>query len=427
MKIQTPANENYAATVVSIKTITSLETCDNVVGTPIFGFQAIVGKDTEPGDLGIIFPAETQLSDEFCYENNLYRHGDKNKNEGAKGYIEDNRRVRAVKFRGHRSDCLFMPLTSLSYIKGLDIDDLKEGDTFDTLLDHEICRKYVVKLPRAQTQLEKNKLKFKRVDTKFMPEHYDSDNYWRNQHVIPEGKEIIVTQKLHGTSIRVGNTIVRRKISAFERFLKRIGIKVLETEFDYVFGSRKVIKDVNNPHQNHFYGVDIYSEEGKKLEGVIPEGFILFGELVGWTSEGSPIQKHYTYRVPEKTCDLYIYRVAHVNPQGMVTDLAWDQVKEFCRDRGLKHVPELWRGKHKDFKVDKFIDKRYAYEKGAWVPGNAILLDDDSPVDEGVCVRADGLAPYILKAKSPRFFEHETKMLDQKARDLEAEGSQDVE
>jgi hypothetical protein len=42
MKI-TVENENYAAAIVSIKAINSLENCDNVVVTHIFGFQAIVG------------------------------------------------------------------------------------------------------------------------------------------------------------------------------------------------------------------------------------------------------------------------------------------------------------------------------------------------------------------------------------------------
>jgi hypothetical protein len=93
MKIQKPENENYAATVVALQSIIELEGCDNVVGTPIFGFQAIVGKDSKPGDLGIVFPAESQLSVEYCKENNLFRHADLNKDESQKGYIEDNRRV----------------------------------------------------------------------------------------------------------------------------------------------------------------------------------------------------------------------------------------------------------------------------------------------------------------------------------------------
>ena len=68
MKIQTPENANYAAVVVTLKEVHPFENSDNIQGTTIFGSQAIVSKDTKPGDVGIYFPAETQLSQEFCYE-----------------------------------------------------------------------------------------------------------------------------------------------------------------------------------------------------------------------------------------------------------------------------------------------------------------------------------------------------------------------
>jgi hypothetical protein len=93
---------------------------------------------------------------------------------------------------------------------------------------------------------------------------------------------------------------------------------------------------------------------------------------------------------------------------------------EFCRDRNLRTVPVLWRGKYADFKVEDFLDRRF-HEEG--YPG-AVPLDKESPVDEGVCIRLDGLAPYILKAKGEKFYEHESKMLDEEALDTEAEGSE---
>lgn len=435
MKLQTPENESYAATVVRLKTFVPLEenakegklACDNVVGTVVYGFQAIVSKDGyNEGDLGLFFPAGTQLSEEYARLNNLHRHGNLNDNKGAKGYLEDNRRIKAMKFRGHRTDCLFMPLTSLSYIKGLDVTDLKEGDTFDRLGDHEICNKYIVKRPKREVRLEKNKDRFVRIDKKFLPEHYDSDQWYKHHESVPDEATIVVTQKLHGTSIRVGNTVVARKLGLLDRLAKRVGVKVQTTEMDYVFGSRKVIKDVNNPNQNHFYDTDIWTDEGKKLEGLIPENFLIYGELIGWAPNDTPIQKNYTYQVPTSKCDLYVYRVAFVNGQGMVVDLSWDQVREFCEDRGLRTVPELWRGKRKDLILDDsnnpymFIDKRF-HEEGYL---QAVPLDKESPVDEGVCIRVDGIAPYILKAKGPKFYAHEDAMMDAEAVDLEAEGSE---
>ena len=432
MKLQKPENDNYAATVVSIHAITPLEGSDNIVGTPLQGFQAIVGKNTQIGDVGIVFPAETQLSPEFCYENNLYAHGNLNRDESAKGYLGDNGRIRAIRLRGHRSDCLFMPLSSLSYIKGIDLSQFEVGDTFDRIGDHLICNKYVVKRTKKEARLEKNKDKFIRVEKKFLPEHYDSDNYFRNYDTIPPEREVIVTQKLHGTSIRIGNTYVARKLSLVEQIAKRLGVSVKEQETDYVFGSRKVIKDVNNPNQNHFYGTDLWSEEGQKLQGSLPSGYLVYGELIGWTAENAPIQKNYTYRVPAGTSDLYVYRVATINNEGFICDLSWDQVREFCRDRGIKTVPELWRGKYKDFNPYDFVDGTdqegvehkdlHRFQEEGYA--GTVPLDKESPCDEGVCIRVDGIAPYILKAKSAEFYAHETKMLDEEAVDLEAEESQ---
>lgn len=42
-------------------------------------------------------------------------------------------------------------------------------------------------------------------------------------------------------------------------------------------------------------------------------------------------------------------------------------------------------------------------------------------VDEGVCLRVEGITPLVVKAKSPLFLQHETKMLDQGVTDTEAE------
>lgn len=417
MKLTQPENENYAATVVTITDINVLPGCDNVVGAPILGFQAIVSKDTTPGTRGIAFFAESQLSDEYARRNNLYRHTNLNQDDGKAGYLEDNRRVKAMRFRGQRSDCLFMPLESLSYIKGLKVEDLKEGDTFDRIGDHEICKKYTVKRKTGTPRIEKNKDKWVRTDKKFLPEHYKTDQYFRYADTIPPEREIIVTQKLHGTSVRIGNTIVQRKLGLLDKIAKRLGIKVQGNEYDYVYGSRRVIKDANNPNQDHFYDSDIHTTGGKQLNGLIPEGYVVYAELIGWTNEGGPIQKNYTYQIPWGAAELYVYRVATINPQGFICDLSWNQVLEFCRDRNIKTVPTLWTGKHKDFVPEEWLDTRYR-ENGYL---QAVPLDTESPCDEGVCVRVDGIAPYILKAKSPVFYEHETKMMDQEVVDIEEE------
>lgn len=425
MKYDKPENANYVATVVALKNLYDLDGFDNVKGARIFGYQVLVGRDSDI--VGVFFPAETQLSDEYCYENNLFREdsrtGNLNKEKGKSGYMEKNRRVKAIKFRGAESHGLFMPLDSLKYT-GVDISELREGDEFDKLNGHEICRKYVIpkKVGRPQQMVDRG---FVRADKKFMPEHIDTINFFKYADTISPESEAIVTQKLHGTSIRIAHTLVNRKPSIIERIASFFGAKIADVEYAYLYGSRKVIKDANNPKQNHFYDIDIWTREGRKLDGIIPKNYIVYGELVGWTPEGSPIQKGYTYDLETGTCRLYVYRIAVVNRDGFKTDLSWDQVIQFCEENGLHTVPELYRCPMKNLtsndceRVRALMDRRY-FDDGMM---GVVPLSDADTVDEGVCIRVEGLLPRIYKAKAPKFLEHETKILDAGDEDLETVGN----
>lgn len=431
MKLEAPASANYCATVVRVKTIVDLPNADRLKGMPLFGLQAVVGLETQVGELGLLFPTEVQLSEGYCRINNMFRHSEMNTDTTHTGYLEDNRRVRAIKLRGNRSDALFMPLTSVAFAVGI-TQTFKEGDTFDSINGIEICRKYVRKVKQpgsGKVQLPK----VRRVDEKMFPQHFDSTHWGRVDRNIPDDAYLIITQKLHGTSIRVGNVLVQRKLSLLERIARRLGIRVQEREYAYVYGSRKVVKDANDPEQNHFYDSDLWSSEGKKLDGLIPEGYVVYGELIGWTENGAPIQEHYTYDCLPGTRRLYVYRASTVNAQGTVSDLSWDAVKQFCQSTGLLHVPELLRVTAARFTENEmhgalwthFIDTNFAH---GW-PGQKIgdvyvPLADNSPCDEGVCIRIEsGMIPEIYKLKSPIFLQHETAMLDKDVIDIDADES----
>jgi hypothetical protein len=418
MNLQEPENKNYAAIVCRITSLNTLENCDNVVGAPLFGYQAIVSKDTKIGQLGILFPPETQLSEEYARMNNLFRHSELNNDPTQAGYLEDNRRVKAMKFRGHTSNALFMPLSSI-YYTGVETPLIEEGYIFDKIKGHEICRKYVIKEPNTTLRMDKNKVaKFRRVDNVAFPLHFDTDNYWRNSKSIPDDQLVTVTQKIHGTSIRIGRVKVLRKLSWLEKLAKKFGVKVAEEEYANVYGSRRTIKDPSDPDQQGYYESDIYTEEGKKLDDLVPDDYVFYGELIGWVGPGSPIQKDYTYNLPNGERALYIYRIAHVSNGGRtVVDLAWDQVKQMCNDLGLNHVPELWRGPHSEFNANDWMNIRYfdsGFKQAVPLSGSKKL------VDEGVVVRVDRLVPYCLKAKSSIFLEKETKDLDKGVADLES-------
>src|SRR5690606_8544908 len=138
--------------VVRIRNLEPLPNSDSLVGIKLFGMQAIyrMGILSE-GDLVLLFPTECQLSQEFAAENNMYRNSEFIKNSKVTGYLEDNRRVKAIKLRGNRSDALVMPLHSIAYaIKDWPDNPekvtamFKEGDVFDTIDGNSICCKYII-------------------------------------------------------------------------------------------------------------------------------------------------------------------------------------------------------------------------------------------------------------------------------------------
>jgi len=419
-KIEAPANANYCATVVRLRNLHPLEGSDNLLGFPVYGFQSILDKSHVDGELGVVFTAECQLSEEFTRLNNLHRKADLNADKEATGYLEVNRRVRALKLRGHRSDCLFLPLECLGYTE-FDLSTLSEGDCFDVLNGHEIVKKYVVhrKVSNNQKPVEK---KFTRVSPLLFPEHISTGNFWRTESDLDPEDWVTVTQKVHGTSWRGTRTQVLRPLTFRDRIAKRLGVKVDHFEWAAVAGSRKVIKDPDESGQEHFYNHDLWTAYLERIEHVIPEGFVIYGELIGWVDGNTPIQTNYTYHLPEGTHSLFIYRVATVNARGVTTDLSWLQVKEFCEKNGLEHVPELWAGRRKDFVPEEWIDIKLHDKYPQALP----LSPGKKLVDEGVVVRRDGLTPWVGKAKSPRFLAMETALLDKETVDIEAEQIEDA-
>ena len=190
---------NYCATVVRVNSLVPLKGLDNLVQFPCFGFSALVGKDTEVGQLGILFTAETQLSEEFASFNNLFRHSDKNKDPEKVGYLEDSCRVRTITLRKHPSSAIFVPLSSIAYLG--DPNELKEGDCFNEIDGKMVCQKYVVKQTNSSKgpNASKNKeLRKSRIESKLMPEHVSTSHYLKCENVIDDNTDIVITAKLHG-------------------------------------------------------------------------------------------------------------------------------------------------------------------------------------------------------------------------------------
>lgn len=437
MSIEIKGSRNYSATVIEVPKVRKAENSDRLYIIDTLGITAIVDESwiEREGELALLFPAEVQLSHDFTSGNGLYRQSlELNRNREDNGYLEKSRRVRALKLRGNISNGLVLPLTSLGAL-GLSDNYVEEGDVFDTLLGQEICRKYEVEKPQYTISGGQVAKAFKRVDNTYLPEHFDTGQWMREEHTVGWGTELIITQKLHGTSVRLANTIVKRQLTKRERFAKRfLGAEIADHGYDLVAGSRKAIKDPNNPNQADFYGSDIWTHALGEFGDKIPKNFVVYGELVGYVpGTETPIQKGHTYDPEVGKYELYVYRVAVITEGADLVDLSWTQVKAFCKKHGLKNVPELDIQLKYDFDLEAFEERDFwkTYQQDL-ADGNEHVAYNEAPVrlseggtgkDEGVAIRVeDGLEPRLFKFKNKSHYLYESGELDSGEVDLESQG-----
>ena len=197
----------------------------------------------------------------YLSNNNLYRKSELNIDPTQKGYFEENGRIRCQKFRGHNSEGLFMPIESIQWAGVL---ELNLNDEFDELNGFSICKKYVVKQNRTpgsggnKTSKKTKKWESKLVDNQFKF-HQDTSMLYKNLHRIHPQDLIDISYKVHGTSGISSYILCKRNLKWYEKVAKALGVHVVEQEYDYIYSSRKVIKNEElNPNAQHFYNEDIW-------------------------------------------------------------------------------------------------------------------------------------------------------------------------
>lgn len=439
MNLTEPKNKNYCMTVAKISNINALPGCDNVVGAIVSNYQVIVSKESKVGDIGIFCPVECQLSTIYLSNNNLYRHSELNSNKEKKGYFEDSGRLKCVKFRGHKSEGLFMPMDSLAFT-GINIDELNPGDEFDELNTIPLCQKYYVEVRNTgATGQKKSKIArtSRMVDGQFHL-HIDTEQLKKNMHKIGPDTVISVTSKWHGTSAVISKVLVKRSLSFIEKVAKYFGVKVVETEYDTIYASRNVVKNEFFQVGGGYYkdeegnAVNLWKHWGEKLSDRLEAGFTLYGEIVGYTGGEKFIQKGYHYCQEKGTNEFYCYRITVTNVNGRVIELNRLQINEMCERLGIKVTPMFFFGKAKDLYPEIQVDE-------CWSANFLENLDNDERLgmnnvmckynnkevpSEGVVVRIESLIrPEPFKLKNYKFLERETKEMDKGEVDIETEQS----
>ena len=133
---------SYKAVVTKLSNVRAHSNADKVQLATCHGNQVVIGLNHSEGELGIYFPSDGQLSQGFCSANNLFRKPEMNSDPAAKpGMFDENRRVRAQRFRGEISDGFWVPMENFDFIVGAGL--LTEGFEFDEINGIQICEKYI--------------------------------------------------------------------------------------------------------------------------------------------------------------------------------------------------------------------------------------------------------------------------------------------
>jgi hypothetical protein len=370
--------------VVKVNELRKHPNADRLNIATFFGNDTCVSLDIAMGEIGIYFPVDLQLSEEFCLENHLLRK----KPDGTPdtGYMDPKKRnVTAVRLRGEKSDGLFLPLKCVVYT-GINLDELNIGDTVTTLNGHEICKKYIPIRKHHSADNKVNKTRKKKVPiAPLFVEHADTEQLAYNMGAFKNGDLVEITLKIHGTSGRTGylprlvdivptNVLAvfceikdrDRKLNKLQKAMIAYFDKHSRPKYDWglVSGTRRTVLD---SFDGGFYGSNEFREKHEKVfEGKLHKDETVYYEIVGFTDDGTPIMpkasnkklnnKEFIKQYGEETVfsygcdpdnkksDLYVYRMTTTNEDGDVVEYTPDFMRYRCEQMGVKCVPLLWRG-----------------------------------------------------------------------------------
>lgn len=417
----------YYGYITRIKNVRKHPNADRLLLGECFNNQVVVGMDTQEGQLGIYFPTDGQLSQQFLEANKLLSVKDSLTGERSGGFFDKSGRVRAQRFRKERSDGFFCPIESLSFT-GVDLSTLNEGMQFTDINNVHICNKYITE----QTQVHrKRKHSKRRTLYPLFHEHIDTEQLAYNLSELNPLDYIVITEKLHGTSQRSGLTMVEnmpRWKSLINNIIRHDLFKPT-FEWKYVCGTRRTIFEGDDS----WFGEDgtiMRNSAHQLFVDKLHKGETIYYEIVGYISQSQLISNEcsneklrdkafirkygkttkFTYGCQPGQSDVYVYRITMTNVDGIEKDLSWNDVKTRCKKLGVNHVPELASCIVRN--LDTLIN---SVEK---------LITRESTLDarhimEGAVIRIDGSTWKAFKHKSFEFKVIEGIIKDSGVADLE--------
>lgn len=411
---------NYSAFIAKIDRVEPIKGADKIQVAYVLGEPTIVSKDWVVGKVGVFFAPDTQLSEEFCFHNNLYRDSEKNSDKTKKGFFENNRKVRAQPFLGVKSCGFFADLSSLDWVGNP--HELKVGDKFEVLHNKKICEKYI----NEKTKKAIGASNTKQAKKNFAPlfkEHVDTDQFKYNINSIRKGCLISVQAKVHGTSFRVSNTLTEVELPKWKQLINKIYPVFPTMEWQCIAGTRRVVLKPYEEEKQGFHGSESYRFEVlEALKPHLSKGMTMYGEIMGFVN-GKPImgthdvtklkdqdcvKKYgksitYAYGCNEGQYKFFVYRITLTSDDGLSIDFTQEQLLEFCRNRGIPHTFDIIEPFVYDGNSDKLLELVESLTEREDVLTEDYI--DPRHISEGVIVRCDygGLTPKFFKSKSKRF------------------------
>lgn len=391
----------YEATICRITT-SPHPNADRLQLADAAGYTCIVGLDHEDGELGIVFPEGGQLVHEFAMVNGLYRKHPET-GEPMGGYLDENRRIRALKLRGVESNALWLPLSAVEdWLVSLQerVPAFFEGDTLTEVGGRALCGKYytpaTLKAMRSQNPAKRKEVRRAQA----LDKHYDTPQLRASR--LPPG-EIIITEKLHGTSGRTGFVEVEQPQRWFVRALNRLPFVNIRPRkrWEIVSGTRNCILETDGLGEK---AKGYRFEAHRRITPYLRPGEVWYYELCGYEDSGAPIMApHAIEKIGDSTLEkklikanfgpslVYHYGckpgtfridVYRITQDGR--DLPWDEVVDRVEWAGLDVVPLLERhlpGTWVDGEIRHRIEE---LTRGPSCLGNL-------PIREGVCVRVESV------------------------------------
>lgn len=457
LKISENADPNYLPCVVSLPKPAPHPNAERLDIVEVFGNTIIVGKDSyKEGDKVVYFPVESCLAVKFLSWANLLTKPELNADEKTKGFFETKGRVRAVSLRGIPSQGFLYPVDKLSEYFLLPQSTWNVGDTFDTVGEDVLSKKYVKGDTKVTNDASKKSrvpkwldaaigyfprpirrkaylivnawfnrkaegIKSRIVEGQFQF-HYSTEHLGKNIFVLNPNDDISITAKVHGTSAIFANILVKKTFNPFRDILNFFKEGYFETEeYKLIYSSRSVLKN----KRDEKYTEDVWGKHAEQLEGMIPEGYSVYGEIVGYVNYGKMVQKNYDYGVEKGESEFWVYRITYNNPMGGTRELGWDEIEKFCIEHGFTHTPVYYHGPAVDlFDIpldDKWNENFLVAMKEEYLDKTCGLCTT-GVVNEGIVLKINNREKKpVFKFKSPKFILGESAERDAGESNLEEE------